>query len=187
MTKKLYAFDLDDTLVWHDGPSRARIRVRNENDKVVRVLETYQINSHKLKENQYYDLDEFNSSFRFARSVKPIRLVIQEYKEAIESGHKTVIITARADMDDKHEFGRALKSVGIDFIETKVYRVGNFTHLPEGKAQIISNLIDSEGYDEVFFYDDALKNLRAVRKISKNYSNVTFHIFRVIEGIPERV
>jgi hypothetical protein len=43
---------------------------------------------------------------------------------------------------------------------------------PEKKADWIEKQIKDEGYDDVFFIDDSLPNINAVKKRLRNYSNV---------------
>ena len=75
------------------------------------------------------------------------------------------ILTARSSYKPVYDFIRQSGVKGVHVIA-----VGD--NNPEKKADWIEQQIRDEGYDDVFFIDDSLKNIHAVRNRLKKYPNV---------------
>jgi hypothetical protein len=84
---------------------------------------------------------------------------------AADSGRTIYILTARSAYKPVYDFIRAL---GIRNV--MVIALGDAN--PEKKADWIEAKVRDEGYDDVFFVDDSIKNVEAVRKRLKLYPNV---------------
>ena len=84
---------------------------------------------------------------------------------ASDSGRTIYILTARAAYKPVYDF---IRTLGIRNIEVIALGDNN----PEKKADWIEAKVKDEGYDDVFFVDDSLKNVDAVRKRLKEYPNV---------------
>jgi len=61
-----------------------------------------------------------------------------------------------------------IRATGVRNIEVVALGDNN----PEKKADWIEAKVKDEGYDDVFFVDDSLKNVEAVRKRLKSYPTV---------------
>ena len=111
--KGLTIFDIDDTLF----VSKARVLVKDKKTGKTKPLTAKQFNSYKLGSSEEYDFGEFKSSKIFYQTALPIARMIAKakaiVKNATASGSKVIIITARADMDDKKLFLKTLDSHGI--------------------------------------------------------------------------
>jgi len=84
---------------------------------------------------------------------------------AADSGRTIYILTARSAYKPVYDF---IRDLGIRNIEVVALGDNN----PEKKADWIETKVKDEGYDDVFFVDDSLKNVDAVRKRLKGYPNV---------------
>jgi len=82
---------------------------------------------------------------------------------ASESGRTIYILTARQAYRPVYEF---IRNLGIRNVEVVALGDSN----PEKKADWIEAKVRDEGYDDVFFVDDSIKNVEAVRKRLKGYN-----------------
>jgi len=124
------------------------------------------------KKLRIFDFDDTlvkTNSFIFQKVTEP--KLIKGYFEllkrmsASDSGRTIYILTARAAYKPVYDFIRAS---GIRNIEVVALGDNN----PEKKADWIEAKVKDEGYDDVFFVDDSLKNVDAVRRRLKSYPNV---------------
>jgi hypothetical protein len=110
----LTIFDIDDTL-FH---TFAMISVMKDG-KVVKRLTNREFNIYKLKDGESYDFGEFRDAKKFNESSKVIVKMMSRAKailKGIESmpNSKMIIITARADFDNKDLFLNTFKEHGFD-------------------------------------------------------------------------
>ena len=81
-------------------------------------LTPQQFNTYKLGKGEEFDFGEFKSAKLFQQTAVPIGKMIAKFKailkNAVKSGSKVIIVTARADMDDKKLFLDTFRSHGID-------------------------------------------------------------------------
>jgi hypothetical protein len=99
--KGLTIFDIDDT--WF--VSKARVIVVNTNTGKTKALTPMEFNSYKLRKHEEYDYGEFRSAKLFYQTATPIGRMVDKAKAIIKNatarGSKVIIVTARANMDDK--------------------------------------------------------------------------------------
>jgi hypothetical protein len=184
-SKTLHAFDMDEVLFHHDH-SKLKVHVKDQHGKRVQSLTNQEYNHHKLPHGHSYDYSEFKSSKVFKRSASPIHKMIHKLK-AIHKNNKNVeIVTARADMDDKHGFMKTLKHHGIDANHIHVRRAGNTgAKTPaEAKHKVIGDLVKKHGYKKVHLYDDSKENLEKFKTLKHDHPDVEFHAHHV-EHHPE--
>lgn len=159
----LNVFDIDDTLF----RSKSSVMVKKDG-KAVRELSTDEFNSYKLKPGEEYDFSQFSSSKQFNKSAVPITKMIERAQRAVskaQKNDKTIIITARADLDDKELFLQTFREHGFPIDDVYVERSGNLDKIKKGvsthirKGVILRKYIVSGGYDLVRIWDDHDLNL----------------------------
>lgn len=172
--KGLTIFDIDDTLF----VSKARVLVKDKKTGKTKPLTPKQFNSYKLGSSEEYDYGEFKSSKIFYQTATPIARMIAKakaiVKHATAKGSKVIIITARADMDDKKLFLRTLDSHGIPLRKVFVERAGNIGggSSAANKAVVIRKYLDTGNYARVRLFDDHRENLQALLDLKRDYPQV---------------
>ena len=154
-SKKLRIFDFDDTLV----KTNSFIYVTHRNG-----MKT------KLSPGQYakYDTrdgDEFDfKDFQQIKKPELIKGYVELLRRMVNSGgsREVFILTARSAERPVAQF---IKDLGIKGVTVVALGDNN----PEKKADWIEDKVKA-GFDDVFFVDDAPKNIDAVRSRLKNYN-----------------
>lgn len=174
----LTIFDIDDTL-FH---TTAKIRVLKDG-LVVRELTNQEFNNYTLQPGESFDFGEFKSAEKFNKESKPIRPMIAKLKSILNRTRgKVIMLTARADFDNKHTFLNTFRKYGIDMDRIHVHRAGN---LPgpespaEKKAVFVRSYLNSGQYNRVRLYDDSMKNLIVFKNLKKEYPTVDFRAYYV--------
>jgi hypothetical protein len=153
-SKKLRVFDFDETLVF----TKSYIYVKQPNGKEKR-LTPGEFAVYNEKPGEEYDFRDFYSvqePKELKRITKVLRRIINKNK-----GEGVFILTARPQAVDKH-VQKYLKDIGIN---QKIPVTGLQNNNPKAKADWIEDKIDNEGYDDVYFADDSIKNVEAVKKM----------------------
>jgi hypothetical protein len=156
--KKLRVFDFDDTLV----KTTSFIYVTHSNGK-----------KSKLTPGEYAVYkeqpgDEFDyTDFQKVSNPKLIKGYFELLKRmsASDGGRKIFILTARSAYRPVYDF---IRNLGIRNLEVVALGDAN----PEKKADWIEGKVKDEGYDDVFFVDDSLKNVQAVKSRLSKYPKV---------------
>jgi FMN phosphatase YigB (HAD superfamily) len=178
--KGLTIFDIDETL-FH---TKALVKVVKDGN-VVRTLNNQEYNTYKLQPGEKYDFDEFRSADIFYNTSIPIwpmvKKAISIIKNATNAGSKVVIITARANFDDKKKFLDTFRRYGIDIDKVYVERSGNLNlgSSAKNKRFIIHKYLKSGKYERVRFYDDDMSNLIMFKALEKQYPNISFEAYHV--------
>ena len=173
--KGLSIFDIDDTMF----KTKARVQVI-KNNKVVKILPPKAFNTYKLGQGESYDFGEFKSAEIFKKTAVPIGKMIAKFKvilkNAVKSGSKVVIVTARADMDDKKLFLDTFRSHGINIDKSHIIRAGNLglKSSAEAKAQVFKQFLDTGEYSRIRLFDDDKSNLKALLSLKSEYNDVEF-------------
>jgi FMN phosphatase YigB (HAD superfamily) len=156
--KKLRIFDFDDVLV----RTNSSIYVTHKDGNKSK-LSPGQYAVYKERPGDTFDFKDFQK----VTEPKLIKGYFELLKRmsASDSGRTIYILTARAAYKPVYDFIRAL---GIRNIEVVALGDNN----PEKKADWIEQKVKDEGYDDVFFVDDSLKNVDAVRRRLKSYPTV---------------
>lgn len=154
--KKLRIFDFDDTLV----KTNSFIYVTHRDGKKSK-LSPGQYAVYKERPGDEFDFTDFQK----VTEPKLIKGYFELLKRmsASDGGRIIYILTARAAYKPVYDFIRA---TGIRNIEVVALGDNN----PEKKADWIEAKVRDEGYDDVFFVDDSVKNVEAVRKRLKGYN-----------------
>jgi FMN phosphatase YigB (HAD superfamily) len=156
--KKLRIFDFDDTLV----KTNSFIYVTHKDGKKSK-LNPGQYAVYKERPGDVFDYTDFQK----VTEPKLIKGYFELLKRmsASDSGRTIYILTARSAYKPIYDF---IRDSGIRNV--MVIALGDAN--PEKKADWIEAKVRDEGYDDVFFVDDSLKNVEAVRKRLKAYPNV---------------
>lgn len=170
----LTIFDIDDTLMH----TTAKIRVI-KNGQVVRTLTNQEFNTYTLKPGESFDFGEFRSAEKFREESKPIGPMVEKLKLALrQAGNgRVIMLTARADFDDKETFLQTFRDLGIDMSQVHVHRAGNLPGdaIPaEKKAVWVRRYLDTGKYSRVKLYDDSITNLEVFKALKQEYPDVDF-------------
>lgn len=149
--------DLDETLF----NTFAKINVI-KNKKVVKTLTNSEYNKYTPEEGETFDFEEFRNAKIFYDTSIPIEPMIKRItrviKHAEPKGSKVVILTARADLDNKNVFLEKFRKEGFPIDKTYVERAGNKkgSSIPVVKKNIILDYLSSGLYRRVRIFDDYL-------------------------------
>jgi hypothetical protein len=173
----LTIFDIDETLV----RTTAQIKVVKDG-KVVRSLTNQEFNNYKLQPGEEFDFGEFRNAEKFRKESEPIGPMIAKLKSILRNAgdSKIIMLTARADFDDKETFLDTFRDMGIDMSRVHVHRAGNLGGSPaQNKAVWIRKYLDTGKYARVRLYDDAMSNIRMFNEIAKDYPDIKFYPYLV--------
>jgi len=174
----LTIFDIDDTLMH----TTAKIRVVRDG-KTVKELTNQQFNNYRLQPGEEFDFGEFRDAEKFAQESTPIKPMIRELKAILAyTRGRVIMLTARADFDDRDTFIDTFQRLGIDMSRVHVHRAGN---LPGNenpaykKAVWVRRYLDTGKYRQVSLYDDSMTNLRVFKELAAEYPQVTFNAYYI--------
>lgn len=174
--KKLVVFDIDDTLVY----TQTKVHVVKD-EKTVKSLNSHDFTHYKLQPGESFDFEDFRNAKEFFEKSKPIIPMMRQLKQDIATGNKVVMVTARADFDDKELFLDTFRKYGVDIDKVHVYRAGNSKQgtTEERKKAIIKSLLDKDNYSKAIMYDDAKPNLHTFIELKKDHPNTRFYAWHV--------
>lgn len=184
--RTLNVWDIDDTL----GKTDARVGVL-KNGKVVRVLDPGEYNTYKPKEGETFDFSQFRSGKIFRDTFKPINNVLDRAKEIVwnqsENSH-SIILTARADFEDREEFLQTFRDHGFPIDHVYVERSGNLAKLKSSspahinKGVVLKKYMQSGKFDRIRMWDDHEKNLEILFKLGRQFPNIEVVGYLVKDG-----
>jgi hypothetical protein len=93
-----------------------------------------------------------------------------------------IMLTARADFDNKDLFLKTFSDLGIDMSRVHVHRAGNLPgdEIPaEKKAVYVRKYADTGKYDHIRLYDDSTSNLSVFKELKTEYPNIDFRAYYV--------
>jgi len=183
--KGITFIDIDETIF----RTFAMIYVLDKETKeVIKKLNNQEFNTYKLKDNEEFEFHEFRDADLFNKTSIPIPQTIKRIKRMFTNidrrGSKVVLLTARADFDDKETFLDKFREVGLPIDQMYVERVGNFKSRPEiykrilkkqgqpkstadAKAKVITDYLSTGEYRRVRLIDDDMKNVQDFVKLQK--------------------
>jgi len=153
-SKKLRVFDFDETLAF--TKSFIYVKLPNGKEKKLTPGEYAVYNEKPGEEYDFRDFYSVQEPEELKKITKVLKRIIQKNK-----GEGVYILTARPQAVDKH-VQQYLKDIGIN---QRIPVTGLQSNNPKAKADWIENKIDKEGYDDVYFADDSIKNVEAVKKM----------------------
>jgi hypothetical protein len=187
--KGLTIFDIDDTMFI----SKARVLVKNKNTGQSKALTPMEFNSYKLRKNEEYDYGEFRSAKIFYQTATPIARMVQKAKaiisNATKKGSKVIIVTARADMDDKNLFITTFEAHGIPMKNVYVERAGNMSgSSAENKQIIFRKYLKTGEYARIRLFDDHKENLQALLDLKKEFPSIEMFAYLAdLKGSVKRI
>jgi pyrimidine deaminase RibD-like protein len=178
--RDLIIFDIDDTLLH----TTAKIKVVDANGNIVRELTNQEFNNYKLQPGEQFDFGEFRNAEKFRQESKPIVPMIRKLKTILShaGNAKVIMLTARADFDDKETFLQTFADLGIDMSRVHVHRAGNLpgNESPAYKKAIwVRKYLNTKQYGHVRLYDDSMSNLKVFKDLKKEYPQVDFRAIYV--------
>ena len=170
--KSLYVFDIDDTLF----RTSARARIVNTKGQV-KYLSSEEIKDYEFSSDEKICFAEFRDAKKFAEESQPIESMIKIAQDCIKKtaeGSKTILLTARADLDCKTKFLEYLNSSGLDINHIYVERAGNRPNLKtaEAKKLIIKHYLESRSYQKAYLFDDSLDNIDSFSDLKVMFPSV---------------
>jgi FMN phosphatase YigB (HAD superfamily) len=178
--RKLVVFDIDDTLVH----TQTKVHVIKDGE-IVNSLNSHDFTHYRLKPGEEFDFGDFRNAREFFEKSRPIIPMMNQLKRDIATGNKVVMVTARADFDDRELFLDTFRKYGIDMGKVHVYRAGNSKQgtTEERKKAIIKTLLDKDGYSKAIMYDDARPNLHTFIELKRDHPRTKFYAWHVsLEG-----
>jgi len=161
-SKNLRIFDFDDTLV----KTNSYIYVTHTNGMKSK-LTPGQYAVYTEKPGDVYDFKDFEQvkePQEIQKITKILRGIVSKSKEVV------YILTARASYQPIKKY---LSDIGIN--SQKIYVVALASNNPKDKADWIENMIDKEGYDDIYFVDDSEKNVSAAKQMLRT-KNVKWRV-----------
>jgi pyrimidine deaminase RibD-like protein len=175
--RTLVIFDIDDTLVH----TQTKVHVVKDG-QVTHSLNSHEFTHYKLQPGEEFDFGDFRDAREFFEKSKPIIPMINQLKRDIATGNKVVMVTARADFNDRELFLDTFRKYGVDMSKVHVYRAGNMhikAQTEEKKKIIIRDLLGKELYTKAIMYDDAEPNLHAFISLKDEYPHTKFYAWHV--------
>ena len=176
----LTIFDIDDTMF----QSKAKVLVRNKRTGKTKALTPKTFNSYKLGKDEEYDYGQFKSSKIFYQTATPIARMVSKAKQIIKNatkkGSKVIVVTARADMDDKDLFIKTFEAHGIPMDKVYVERAGNMSgrNSAENKTVVFRKYLETGDYSRVRLFDDHVENLKALLDLKREFPDVEMFAYK---------
>lgn len=181
----LNVFDIDDTLF----RTTAKVGIK-KNGKHVKYLNSGEFNTYTLKDGESFDFGQFKDAKHFKASAKPIDKMFNKAKAIVanqKEQSKSILLTARADMDDRETFLQTFRDHGFPIDKVHVERAGNLIKFKAdikpslSKLVILRRYIKSGLYKKIRVYDDADKNLKAILSLKNLHPEIEFEAWLVHE------
>jgi hypothetical protein len=172
----LNVFDVDETLF----KTFSTIKVMKDGH-LIKSLTNQEFNTYKIGKGETYDFGQFRDAAHFKATSKPMTNMIDRAKNIIDKQNKhskTILLTARADFDDREMFLQTFRDHGFPIDQTHVERAGNIGQLnPNIRANItkmvvLRKYINSGKYNKIRIYDDSKTNLDSIVKLGGIHPNV---------------
>lgn len=171
MKRQLKIFDFDDTLAKSETPV-----IIKKSDGTSITLTPGQFATYKMQQDDELDFTYFNKKISKATPIMHNVRLLKTYL-ANPGRYKVTILTARRLAFPIKYWLKKL--TGYD-----IYVVGVAGSDPMLKANYIEKEI-KKGYTDIFFMDDSLPNVQAIKDLNKKYPNVNIEAI-VAENINER-
>jgi len=174
----LIVFDIDDTLF----RTKSSVWI-TKGGKRIKKLSSVEYNKYKLKPGEKFDYAEFRDAFHFKKTAQPIDKMLDRARAYINKTgpkHKTIMLTARADMDNKKVFLQVFRDHGIKIDDVYIERSGNLMFpATKGKKIVFNKYLSTGKYNSVTFFDDHMDNIRSFMSLRKRYPGISFTAFLV--------
>lgn len=179
-TGTLTIFDIDETL-FH---TKATVKVM-KGGRLVRELDNQEFNTYQRKEGEEFDFGNFRNAEYFRKTSTPVVRMVEKAKAIVKAKKnphsRAIIVTARADFDDREMFLQTFRDHGIPIDQMHVERSGNLGlgSPAEAKKVVFRRYLNTKNYIKTRLYDDAMSNLKAFLELQSEYPGVTFEAWFV--------
>lgn len=184
----LSIWDIDETLF----KTKAKVYVVKDG-KRGKALTNQEFNTYQLQAGERYDFSEFRSADIFHTTSEPIQKAIDKAAAILRHyvnrpNSKMIILTARADFDDRDKFLAKFKDHGLDMSHIYVERAGNLVGMraAEAKALIITKYLKTGTYNKVSLFDDDARNLTVFLSLQKQFPDISFEAYLANHGVMKR-
>jgi hypothetical protein len=179
--KKLRVFDLDDTLVKTSGKVKLTLPTGQ-----FRYLDPAEYAVYEPKEGETYGDDAYEQ-FHSLIDPQMIKYTTSIFKSVYNAGlgeqRKLAILTARGPMVKQSLEDWLTKAVKINPRDIEIITLGDSD--PLKKREWIEQQIMDGGYNDIEFFDDSEKNVRAVMSLKNDYPHIKLRSRRVVADIHE--
>ena len=112
------------------------------------------------------------------KMIKKAKAII---RNATRAGSRVIIVTARADMDDRDLFIRTFEEHGIPMDNVYVERAGNMSNKSSAAAKqiIFRKYLQTDNYARIRLFDDHMDNLKALLELEREFPHVSFEAYLV--------
>lgn len=163
--KRLTVYDFDETLVI----TKSMVHVTNSSSGKKTDLTPGEYAVYKPKTDDVFDYSDFEDVMD-AEEIKKVTNGLRKVAKAM-SGHDVFILTARG-VDKPIEI--YLKEIGINTNKIRIIALGDSN--PQKKADWIEEMIDKHNYNDIYFIDDSIKNVRVVKKMLQTKKDIKFKV-----------
>ena len=166
LERKLRVFDFDDTIA--STESKIYAIFANGEKKSLTPAE-YANYFPKRKEGDKFDYSDFKKII----NPKEIPQITKIMKNMIKAAGEryVMVLTARAEMKPIKNF---LKTLGLN---VKVIGLGSGD--PADKREWIGRQIERNNFDDIEFFDDSKKNIKAIEMLRDKYPNIKLRTHHV--------
>lgn len=179
-TGSLTIFDVDETLF----KTTAKILVM-KGGKVEKELTNSEFNNYELKQGEEFNFSQFRDAAKFHAEAEPIQRMLNKAKIILKNSEKNplskvIIVTARANFDNKNLFLDKFRKHGLNIDNMRVERAGNIMDVHDvafKKVIIIRNYLHTKQFKKVRLFDDSMTNLRAFLKLRSEFPTIKFEAF----------
>jgi len=163
--KRLTIWDFDDTL----AKTKSSIYVTNDKTGKTKKMNPGQYAVYKPKPGDVFDYSEFDKVI----GAVPIKKVTDGMRKVAKamSGHDVFVLTARGAYKPVKDY---LSDIGINPQQFHVVALGDSN--PKKKADWIEDMIDKHGYNDIYFIDDSIKNVRTVKRMLQTKDGIKFKV-----------
>jgi len=167
LERKLRVFDFDDTL----ASSNSRIHVTLASGKKVTMTPAeYASYFPKRKEGDKFDYSEFKELIE----PKVIPQVVKVMKNMIKAAGERYVMILTARSGSYKPIKNFMKTLGLN---VKIITLGSGD--PQDKRDWIGRQIEKNKFDDVEFFDDSRKNIKAVEMLRDKHPNVKLRTHHV--------
>ena len=148
-----------------------------------------EFNDYKLLPGESFDFGEFRDAKKFKENSIPIPQTINRIKRMFKNIGKRqsriVLLTARADFDDKETFLQAFRDVGIPIDQIYVERTGNMKTgtIEQKKEKVMMRYLKTGEFRRVRLIDDFMGNIKQFLKMEKRIPKSIIDKVKKIHGI----
>jgi hypothetical protein len=160
---KLRVFDFDDTL----AKTGSKILLTRANGEVIEQSPGEWAIYEPAPDDQF-DFSQFGGELIEPEEIKGYTNILRNMLKAGPEGRKIVILTAR-DPRSRQGILNFLSDIEIDSSMLELVTLGSSD--PTDKAQWIASKIE-DGYDDILFFDDSEKNVKAVDSLRNVYPHI---------------